>query len=100
MLYVIQQNLKTEVKDLEYYWIIIDESTYLSIHKKLLVYLRYTHNGEMNTELIGNIRIKDGKEGAQWLSGRVLDSRPKGWGFEPHWSHCVVVLEQDTFILA
>ena len=38
--------------------------------------------------------------GAQWLSGRVLDSRPKGCGFEPHWRHWVVVLEQDTFILA
>ena len=38
--------------------------------------------------------------GAQWLSGRVLDSRPKGSGFEPHQCHCVVVLEQDTFILA
>ena len=37
---------------------------------------------------------------AQWLSGRVLDSRPKGRGFEPHRRHCVVVLEQDTFILA
>ena len=39
-------------------------------------------------------------KGAQWLSGRVLDSRPKGHGFEPHRRHCVVVLEQDTFILA
>ena len=39
-------------------------------------------------------------EGAQWLSGRVLDSRPKGRGFEPHRRHCVVVLEQDIFILA
>ena len=38
--------------------------------------------------------------GAQWLSGRVLDSRPKGRGFEPHRRHCVVVLEQDAFILA
>ena len=37
--------------------------------------------------------------GAQWLSGRVLDSRPKGRGFEPHRRHCVVVLEQ-AFILA
>ena len=34
------------------------------------------------------------------LSGRVLDSRTRGRGFEPHWQHCVVVLEQDTFILA
>ena len=39
-------------------------------------------------------------QGAQWLSGKVLDSRPRGRGFEPHQRHCVVVLEQDTFILA
>ena len=38
--------------------------------------------------------------GAQWISGRVLDSRLRGRGFKPHWRHCVVVLEQDTFILA
>ena len=37
--------------------------------------------------------------GAQWLSGRLLDSRPRGPGFEPHRRHCVVALEQDTFIL-
>ena len=37
---------------------------------------------------------------AQWLSGRVLDSRPRGHWFEPHQPHCFVVLEQDTFILA
>ena len=39
-------------------------------------------------------------QGAQWLSGRVLDWRPRGHGYEPHRRHCVVVLEQDTFILA
>ena len=39
-------------------------------------------------------------EGPQWLSGRVLDSRPRDSGFEPQWRHCVLVLEQDTFILA
>ena len=38
--------------------------------------------------------------GAQLLSGRVLDSRRRGRRFEPHRRHCVVVLEQDTFILA
>ena len=38
--------------------------------------------------------------GAQWLSGSVLDSILRGRGFEPHRRHCVVVLEQDTFILA
>ena len=40
------------------------------------------------------------KMGAQWLSGRVLDSRPKGREFQPHPRHCVVDVEQDTFILA
>ena len=34
----------------------------------------------------------------KWTSGRVLDSRQKGRGFEPHLCHCVVVLEQDTLI--
>ena len=38
--------------------------------------------------------------GAQWLSGRVPDLRSRGHGFEPHRRYCVVVLEQDTFILA
>ena len=38
--------------------------------------------------------------GAQWLSDRVLDSRSRGRGFEPRRRHCVVVIEQDTFILA
>ena len=38
--------------------------------------------------------------GGKWLRGRVLDSRPRGSGFEPHLCHCVVVLEQDTFFLA
>ena len=37
---------------------------------------------------------------AQWLSGRVFDSRPKGRGLAPHRRHCVVVLEQEAFILA
>ena len=30
-----------------------------------------------------------------WLSGRVLDSRPKGRGFEPHRRHCVVSLSKN-----
>ena len=33
--------------------------------------------------------------GAQWLSGRVLDSRPKGRGFEPHRRHCVLSLSKN-----
>ena len=33
--------------------------------------------------------------GAQWLSGRVLDLRPKGRGFEAHRRHCVVSLSKN-----
>ena len=58
---------------------------------------RYTHDTEETLEhrpVPITIYV-----GAQWLSGRVLDSRPKGSGFEPHRRHCVVVLEQDAFIL-
>ena len=31
---------------------------------------------------------------AQWLSGRVLDLRSTGCGFEPHQRHCVVSLSK------
>ena len=30
----------------------------------------------------------------------MLDSRPRGCGFEPHQCHCVVVLGQDIFKLS
>ena len=50
--------------------------------------------------ICGTEAVSIKKLGVQWLSGRVLDSRPRGSGFEPHQRHCVVVLEQDTFILA
>ena len=33
--------------------------------------------------------------GAQWFSGQVFDSRPRGRGFEPHQSHCVVFLSKN-----
>ena len=47
-----------------------------------------------------------GAVGAQWLSGsskqyilarggRVLELRPRGHGFEPHWRHCLVSLSKN-----
>ena len=33
--------------------------------------------------------------GAQWLSCRVLDLRPRGRGFEPHRRHCIVDLSKN-----
>ena len=34
------------------------------------------------------------QSGAQWLSGRVLDPRPRGCMFEPHRRHCVMPLSK------
>ena len=36
-------------------------------------------------------------DGAQWLSGRVLDPRPRGCGFKPHLRHWVVSLSKTHF---
>ena len=33
----------------------------------------------------------------QWLSGRVLDPRPRGGRFEPYRSHCVVSLSNYMY---
>ena len=33
--------------------------------------------------------------GVQWLSGRVLDMRPKGPRYEPHQRHCLVSLSKN-----
>ena len=38
------------------------------------------------------ISLSQGEGGMQWLSDRVLDSRPRGRGFEPHRRHCIVSL--------
>ena len=41
-------------------------------------------------------------KGAQWLSGRVLESRRRGRGSEPHRHHCVVSLSKNinpSFVL-
>ena len=35
--------------------------------------------------------------GAQWLNGRVLDSRPKGREFEPYRRHYVVTLSKNIY---
>ena len=42
-----------------------------------------------------NFNFTEKEFGAQWLSGSVLDSRPKGHGFEPHQRHCVVSLSKN-----
>ena len=49
----------------------------------------------MNKVLISICFLHCAIQGEQWLSGRVLDSRPRGHGFEPHWRHCFVFLRKN-----
>ena len=57
------------------------------------------HQGYVLSPLLSIILLEVlSREGAQWLSGRVLDSRPKGRGFEPHWRHCVVSLSKNIIL--
>ena len=62
--------------------------------------IAYESLGLPDFESVAHISKPYSKTGAQWLSGRVFDSRPRGRGLEPHRRHCVVVLEQNAFILA
>ena len=79
---------------------ILSQYTFLHI-AQLYINMKYKQLGQRPLMLSGTVDWETAtKYGAQWLSGRVLDSRPRGRGFEPHQHHCVVVLEQDTFILA
>ena len=45
--------------------------------------------------VISHHALKSIYMGGQWLSGRVLDLRPRGRGFEPHPGHCVVSLSKN-----
>ena len=58
------------------------------------------HEGEDRTHIKPHTHKREMIIKAQWLSGRVLDSRPRGRGIELHQRHCVAVLEKDTFIIA
>ena len=46
-------------------------------------------------QLRSKLSLLQRAQGAQWLSGRVLDSRPRGRVFEPHRRHCVVSLSKN-----
>ena len=58
------------------------------------------HRRQGKLSFVSTINLQLGHKVAQWLSGRVLDSRSRGHGIEPHRRHCVKILEQDTFIIA
>ena len=70
---------------------------YLKVSKGAKIRNRYNQIPHLTRDTNGKVTVRNHKQepGAQWLSGRVLDSRPKGRGFEPHLRHCVVSLSKN-----
>ena len=57
-------------------------------HAVVASFCIYAHRGEDAAKgVVGGCAVNSHGEGAQWLSGRVLDSRPSRRGFKPHWHH-------------
>ena len=54
------------------------------------IYMLFEHGSELE-----NTQNEPYIMGAQWLSGRVLDSRPKGRGFRASPASLCCVLEQE-----
>ena len=70
---------------LHFIWVFtVYQSTHLGVSSKQRVKVH-----DNVTFLLKYLLLKKAIMGAQWLSGRVLDSRPRGSGFEPHWRHCL-----------
>ena len=64
-----------------------------SVFCRLLMTFANSLDPDQDPDLLGEIRTL-----IYWgLSGRVLDSRRRGGGFESQWRHCVVSLSK-TFI--
>ena len=66
------------------------------ITNELFVRITLANTNFLHQQIIKHhsMDIRSLRMGVQWLSGRVLDSRSRGRGFDPHWHHCVVSLSK------
>ena len=61
----------------------------IKFFRKILSGIQSLSKGFEQETLVGNeLKVLHRCIGAQWLSGRVLDSRSRGCMFEPHRRHC------------
>ena len=106
-MYIIKGGYSYFCHEYAIYFISWREKTYISfIASPLMKYAFFASLDEINSIFIPKIWISSiyctvhlhgylySSEGGQWLSGRVLDSRPRGCGFEPHRHYCVVSLSK------
>ena len=56
-----ERSLVEEIKESEYFAVMIDENTDLSVQKHLSVCVRFVKNGEAVTKFLGNMSVADGK---------------------------------------
>jgi hypothetical protein len=70
--HVVETELNAAVQQSEYFGLILDESTDITVKKKLAVCVRYVASGKMVTKFLSNIGIKDGKAESIVLSVQKL----------------------------
>ncbi|XP_045212023.2 zinc finger protein 862-like [Mercenaria mercenaria] len=58
---IIKRDLIEHIRESDFYAIMIDESTDLTVQKHLSICVRYVNKGEPVTEFLGNIGLEDGK---------------------------------------
>ena len=64
-------------------------NTFTCFEMDIRMHLLYTKRGSIDGYIYQT----------KWLSGRVLDSRPRDRGFEPHRRHCVVSLSKNLILV-
>ena len=70
---------------------------FAALRAKVLISTAYIDDSCLQESIFDDCkqnRYYSSSYGAQWLSGRVLDSRPRGRRFESHRRHCVVSLSK------
>jgi len=53
--------MKDKLSQCNFFGLLIDESTDISVHKTMVMYLRYVSRGEIATDFVGNILVADCK---------------------------------------
>ena len=71
------------------------EFVVLDMHSLLFNLILYKHPWPLQFIKKNRLlKLQSKSRGARWLSGRVLEWRSRGCGFEPHRRHCAVSLSK------
>ena len=72
---VLQKEIVTDILESDFFSVILDESTDLTVEKHLSICLRYTKHGESVTKFLTNISVQDGR--AHTIVNQVIQALEK-----------------------